>query len=51
MYQLIQQHIFGGVELTANMDLIATAIASFGVIFLVALPFTIVVKIINVLTR
>lgn len=49
IYNLVQQYIFDGVTLTGNMDLIATLIASFGVIFMVALPFTIVWKVIKML--
>ena len=45
-YDLISQYIFGGGSLSANADLIATAIASVGVVFLVAMPFILVYKVI-----
>lgn len=45
-YDLITEYIFGGGTLSANADLIATAIASVGVVFLVAMPFILVYKVI-----
>lgn len=50
LYDLIHTYIFGGVEITANIDLIATAIASVGVVFLVSLPFILVYKFITLVT-
>lgn len=46
MYELVQTYLFGGDVLTSNMDLIATAIATFGVIAIVGVPFIILAKVI-----
>lgn len=50
-YELIQQYIFGNPEtMTAHMDLVATACATIGVVFLMSLPFIIVYKFIQMIT-
>lgn len=49
LYNLVQQYIFNGVELTGNMDLVATFIATAGVMFMVALPFVLVLKVIRMI--
>lgn len=41
-YDLIQQYIYGGAELTASMELTATLVSTLASLFLVALPFVIV---------
>lgn len=45
LYSLIQQYIYGGVDLTADMSLTCTLIATAGSIFVVALPFLLVWRI------
>lgn len=47
LFDLIQTYIYGGVALTADMNLVCTLISSIGCIFLVALPFVIVYKVIS----
>lgn len=49
IYDIVQTYIFGGVELTANMDLIAICLSSFACVFVFALPFCIVWKLIRIL--
>lgn len=49
LYTLIQQYIYGGVELTADMSLICTLVATMGAIFVVALPFIVVLFIIKLI--
>lgn len=44
LFDLIHTYIYGGVTLTADMNLICTLIATMGCIFVVALPFCIVWK-------
>lgn len=51
LYDIIQQYIFGGAELTANMDLVATLTATWGVMFLIAIPFILVWSVIRMITR
>lgn len=46
LYDLIATYVFGGVEMTANMDLVAIVISTIGCVFLVALPFLLVYKVI-----
>lgn len=41
-YELIQQYIYGGVELTPAMELVTVLISTLGCIALVALPFVLV---------
>ena len=41
-YQLIQQYIYGGAELTADMSLTATLISTTASIALFAIPFVLV---------
>lgn len=48
-FDLIHQYIFGGAELTANMDLICVALSSFACIFVFSLPFLIVWKVIKLI--
>lgn len=49
IYSIVQQYVFEGAVLTPNMDLIATLISSIAVIFMVALPFTIVWRVIKMI--
>lgn len=50
LYQLVNQYFFGGAtELSSNADLICNLIASFGSIFLIALPFIVVWKVIKLI--
>lgn len=48
-YDLIQQYIFNGITPTAHTELVSTFLATVGVIALVALPFSIVFKIIKMI--
>lgn len=49
IFDIVQQYIFGGVELTANMDLVAITLSTIGCVFVFALPFVIVWRIIKTL--
>lgn len=49
VFDLIQQYIFGGVELTANMELVAITLASIACVFVFALPFLVVWKVIRLI--
>lgn len=42
LFDLIHQYIYGGVELTADMNLVATLVSTIGCLFVVALPFAVV---------
>lgn len=50
LFDLIHTHIYGGVELTSDMNLVCTLIATIGVIFCVALPFYVVFKMISLIS-
>ena len=49
LFDLIHTYVYGGVTLTADMSLVATLISTAGCIFLVALPFLIVWKVIKMI--
>lgn len=49
IFDIVKQYIFGGVELTANMDLVAITLSTIGCVFVFALPFVIVWRIIKML--
>lgn len=49
IFDIVKQYIFGGVELTANMDLVAITLSTIGCVFVFALPFVIVCRIIKML--
>lgn len=49
IYNIIQTYLFGGAELTANMDLIAITLSSIGTIFVFGLPFLVVWKILKLI--
>lgn len=51
IYGMVQQYIFGGVELSANQDLVATLTATWSCILLVMLPFIIVWGIFKFIVR
>lgn len=50
LFDLIQTYIYGGASLTADMNLVCTLISTIGCIFLVAMPFVIVYKVISFIT-
>lgn len=47
LFDLIHTHIYGSVELTSDMNLVCTLIATIGCIFVVALPFLVVYKVLT----
>lgn len=49
LYDLVHQYVYGGLQLTTDMELVATLISTMGCVFLVALPFAIVWKIIKMI--
>lgn len=49
IFDIVKQYIFGGVELTANMDLVAITLSTIGCVFVFALPFVIVWHLIKIL--
>lgn len=49
IFDIVKQYIFGGVELTANMDLVAITLSTIGCVFVFALPFVIVWRLIKML--
>ena len=42
LFDLIQTYIYGGAPLTADMSLVCTLIATMGCLFVIALPFAVV---------
>lgn len=48
-FNLVHTYIYGGVELTSDMSLVATLIATIASIFLFALPFIIVFWLISII--
>lgn len=50
LLDLIHQYIYGGVELTADMQLVSVLIATLGCLFVVALPFIVVYWVIRFIT-
>lgn len=50
LFELIQTYIYGGVTLTADMNLVCTLLSTIGSVFVVALPFCIVWKVISFIT-
>ena len=51
IYELIQTYIYGGVELSSEMELVTVLISTLSCIFLIALPFIIVIMSIVFLFR
>lgn len=49
LYDLVHQYVFGSVEMTANMDLVAVFVATLGCLFVIGLPFAIVIKVIKLI--
>lgn len=49
IFDLIQEYIYGGVALTADMELVATSLATTACIFVFALPFLVVWKVIRMI--
>lgn len=49
IYDIIQTYLFGGVELSANMDLVAITLATIGTVFVFSLPFLVVWKILKII--
>lgn len=49
LYDLVHQYVYGGLQLTTDMELVATLISTMGCVFLVALPFAVVWKIIKMI--
>lgn len=49
LYELLQNGIYGAVELSADMELTLTIMATCGCLFLVSLPFLLIFKIIKML--
>lgn len=47
LYELLSQYLFGGGELSSNQELINIFLTSVGTIFVFALPFVIVWKVIS----
>lgn len=50
IFDIISTYVYGGVELTADMNLVCTLISTLGCVFLVSLPFVVVVKVIKLIT-
>lgn len=42
LFDIIHTHIYGGVDLTSDMNLVCTLIATIGCIFVVSIPFLVV---------
>lgn len=49
-FDLVKTYIYGGVELTSDMSLVATLIATIACITVFALPFVVVFKVIDIIT-
>lgn len=41
-FDLIHTHVYGGVELTSDMNLVCTLISTIGCLFFVSIPFLVV---------
>lgn len=50
IFDLIVTHIYGGVALTADMNLVCTLISTIACLFCVAIPFIVVIRIIKLFT-
>lgn len=51
LFDLIQTHVYGGAELTPDMNLVCTLISTIGVLFCIAIPFFVVYRILCFITR
>lgn len=49
LYELLQTYIYGSADLTADMTLTLTLLSTIGVVFVVALPFCLVWKVVSML--
>ena len=49
IYDLIVQYIYGGVQLTSDMELVTVTLATMACIFVFALPFLVVWKVIRMI--
>ena len=49
LFDLIHNHIYGGVVLSSDMNLVCTLIATIGSLAFVAIPFFVVYKILSLL--
>lgn len=50
LYSLIEQYVFGNAIVTgSNQELIATLVATFGTLFVIAIPFALVWKVIKLI--
>lgn len=50
LYTLIEQYVFGNAIVTgSNQELIATLVATFGTLFVIAIPFALVWKVIKLI--
>lgn len=49
IYDLIVQYIYGGLTLTADMELVTVTLATMACIFVFALPFLVVWKVIKMI--
>lgn len=47
IFDLLHTHIYGGVTLTSDMNLVCTLVSTIACVFMVSLPFLIVYKVIN----
>lgn len=51
IYDIIHTYIFGGVQMSSNMELVCILIATIGCVFLISIPFLLVWKLILTITR
>lgn len=50
LYNIIQTYIYGGIEITPNIDLVCTLVATIGSVFVVSIPFMVVWFVIRLIT-
>lgn len=51
IYDIIHTYIFGGVQMSSNMELVCILIATIGCLFLISIPFLLVWKLILTISR
>ena len=51
LYNLVAQYVYGGVDLTPEMELVNVAIRTLGCLFIVALPFLVLYLILRLILR
>lgn len=49
LYELLQTHIYGVMELTPDMELTLTMLATIGCVFMVSIPFLLIYKVLRML--